>query len=104
LFWRATTARPERSIAYGLADGLPAVYSGHNGYWYWGPPPAAAGTAVAVGFDRGTLAAFCASLRYATRLDNHLEVNDDEQGAPVWVCSDLRASWAAVWPTLRHAG
>jgi hypothetical protein len=41
---------------------------------------------------------------FATRLDNHLDVNDDEQGAPVWVCSDLRASWAAIWPTLRHFG
>jgi len=89
---------------FGPADGLPAVYSGHNGYWYWGPPPAATGTTVAVGFDRGTLAAFCGSLRFATRLDNHLDVNDDEQGAPVWVCSDLRASWAAIWPTLRHFG
>ena len=28
---------------YGRAAGLPAVYSGHNGYWYWGPPPAGRG-------------------------------------------------------------
>jgi len=89
---------------YGPADGLPAAYSGHNAYWYWGPPPAPATTAVAVGFDRPTLAAFCGSLQLAGHLDNHLDVNDDEQGAPVWICADLRASWTVIWPTLRHFG
>ena len=89
---------------YGSADGLPAAYSGHNAFWYWGPPPAGATTAVAVGFDRGTLAAFCGTLRFAGRLDNHLDVNDDEQGAPVWICSNLRSRWSAIWPTLRYLG
>ena len=61
-------------------------------------------TALAVGFDRSSLAAFCGTLRQATRLDNHLEVNNDEQHAPVWVCSDLRTQWSTIWPTLRHSG
>jgi 4-amino-4-deoxy-L-arabinose transferase-like glycosyltransferase len=89
---------------YGAADRLPAVYSGHNAYWYWGPPPASATTAIAVGFDRDQLTPFCGRLRLAANLNNHLDVNDDEQGAPVWVCSDLRDSWAAIWPTVRHFG
>jgi dolichyl-phosphate-mannose-protein mannosyltransferase len=89
---------------YGPADSLPAVYSGHNAYWYWGPPPASATTAIAVGFDRDQLAPFCGTLRRAANLNNHLDVNDDEQGAPVWVCSARRESWAAIWPTLRHFG
>ena len=89
---------------YGPADGLPAVYSGHMAYWYWGPPPGSATTAVAVGFERSALAAFCGTLLLATRLNNHLDVNDDEQSEPVWVCSDLRAPWTRIWPTLRHFG
>ena len=28
---------------------LPPVYSGHNGFWYWGPPPDFATDAVVVG-------------------------------------------------------
>lgn len=90
---------------YGPPDGVPAaaVFSGHNAYWYWGPPPAAASTAVAVGFDRDQLG-FCGKLRFAVSLNNHLDVNDDEQGAPVWVCSDLRRSWSALWPSLRDFG
>ncbi len=89
---------------YGSADHLPAVYSGHNAYWYWGPPAASAATAIAVGFDRNQLTPFCGTLRLAAYLNNHLDVNDDEQDAPVWVCSDLRNSWAAIWPTLRDFG
>ena len=36
---------------------------------------------------------FCGSVRLAARLNNHVGVSDDEQGAPVWVCGQLRASW-----------
>jgi len=89
---------------FGRAAGLPPAYSGHNAYWYWGPPPGTATAAVAVGFDPGALTGICGSLRLAAHLDNHLGVNDDEQGEPVWVCTQLRASWAAVWPGLRDFG
>jgi hypothetical protein len=81
---------------------LPAAYSGHNAFWYWGPPPASAATAVVVGYDRDQLS-FCRSVRLAARLDNHLGVHDDEQGAPVWICQPSR-SWAAIWPSQRHFG
>jgi len=91
-------------LRYGPADGLPAAYSGHNGFWYWGPPPAWATTAIAVGFGRSQLARFCGTLRLAAHLNNHVAVHDDEQGAPVWVCSSLRAPWAVIWPRLRAFG
>ncbi len=89
---------------YGPADGLPAVYSGHNAYWYWGPPPPSATEAVAVGFDRSELAPICGSLVLASHLDNHVGVDDQEQGAPVWICAQLRSPWTATWPGLRHFG
>lgn len=89
---------------FGPADGLPAAYGVHNAYWYWGPPPASAATAVAAGFARQTLTPVCGSLRLAAHLDNNLGVHDDEQGAPVWVCTALRGSWAAIWPRLRNLG
>jgi 4-amino-4-deoxy-L-arabinose transferase-like glycosyltransferase len=89
---------------FGHADGLPAVYGVHNGYWYWGPPAPWATVVVAVGFDRQTLTPVCGTLRLAAHLNNHLGVHDDEQGAPVWICSALRRSWAAIWPGLRILG
>jgi hypothetical protein len=89
---------------YGPALGLPPAFSGHNGYWYWGPPPANADTIVAVGFSRDFLAQQFADVTLATRLDNHLRVANDEQGAPVWVCSGPRDGWAALWPRFRSLG
>jgi 4-amino-4-deoxy-L-arabinose transferase-like glycosyltransferase len=88
---------------FGPADGLPAAYSGHNAFWYWGPPPAAATTAIVVGYSRGQLG-FCGSLRLALRLNNHEDVSDDEQGQPVWICEQLRQSWQAIWPSQRYFG
>lgn len=87
---------------FGPAVGLPAAYSGHNGFWYWGPPPAAATTAVVVGYDRARLG-FCRTLRLAGRLNNREGVQDDEQGAPVWICQPSQA-WTAIWPSQRHFG
>ncbi len=89
---------------FGRADGLPAAYGVQNAYWYWGPPPPSATTAVAIGFDRQALTPVCGTLRLAAHLNNHFGVHDDEQGAPVWICSALRGSWTAIWPGLRFLG
>jgi 4-amino-4-deoxy-L-arabinose transferase-like glycosyltransferase len=89
---------------YGPALGLPSAFSGHNGYWYWGPPPATADTIVAVGFSRDFLEQVFADVRLVTRLDNHLRVANDEQGAPVWLCSRPRDDWPALWPRFRSLG
>jgi hypothetical protein len=88
---------------FGPADGLPTAFSGHNGFWYWGPPPATATTAIVVGYDRGELG-FCGSVRLGTLLNNHVGVSDDEQGAPVWICQRLRGTWRSIWPSQRHFG
>jgi len=88
---------------FGPADGLPAAYSGHNSFWYWGPPPASATTAIVVGYDRSQLG-FCGSVRLGIYLNNHVGVSDDEQGEPVWICTRLTASWRAIWPSQRYFG
>ena len=88
---------------YGPGDGLPPAFSGHNSYWYWGPPRASATTAVVVGYSRDQLG-FCGSLRLALNLNNHVDVGDDEQGQPVWICTQLTQSWRALWPSQRNLG
>jgi hypothetical protein len=89
---------------YGPGLGLPPAFSGHNGYWYWGPPPATADTIVAVGFARDFLERSFGDVRLATQLDNHVRVDNDEQGAPVWVCSRPRDGWPTLWPRFRSLG
>jgi len=89
---------------YGPELGLPAAYSGHMGFWYWGPPPASATSVLGIGFDPGYLQRFFATVRLVSRLNNHLQVNNDEQHAPLWFASRLRESWPQIWPTLKDLG
>jgi 4-amino-4-deoxy-L-arabinose transferase-like glycosyltransferase len=113
----ATLPEPERGTAvvfttnygeagaierYGPAYGLPAPYSGHNAYWRWGPPPdAATGPAIVVG-EVGTGGFGCGSATLAATHDNGLDLDNEEQGARIWVCRDRAASWSQLWPSLRR--
>ncbi len=81
-----------------------AVYSGHNALGNLGPPPESVDRVVAVGFDRATLAAWFDTCHAAATYDNGLDVDNEEQGATVWVCSGLHGSWASLWPDIRHLG
>ncbi len=83
--------------------GVP-VYSGHNAYWDWGPPPASARSAVIVGLPRERIEPWCADLVEVARIDNGVRLENDEQGAPVWTCRSLSRSWAEVWPQRRRLG
>jgi hypothetical protein len=86
---------------YGPADGLPAAYSGHNNFWLWGPPPATGTDAIAVNVDPVLLRREFSHVRQVATFSNGLGVDDDEQGAPVYLATGLRSSWAAAWPAFR---
>jgi hypothetical protein len=59
--------------AYGVT--MPAVYSGHNGFWFWGPPPESATDAIVIGnFSPADLAT-----GYA-----HSELAGTVQHRPAW--------------------
>lgn len=84
--------------------GLPAVYSGHNSYASWGPPPEAAGPTIVVGYDRERLLQWFGSVELGSRIDNGIGLDNDEQGTAVWICRDRIAPWAQLWPELRRFG
>jgi 4-amino-4-deoxy-L-arabinose transferase-like glycosyltransferase len=86
---------------FGPADGLPAAYSPETGFWYWGPPPASKTVAIIVGASQADVRV-CGSARVALLLDSHVGV--EEQGEPVWICTQLRESWADIWPQVRYLG
>lgn len=87
---------------YGPAIGLPDAFSGHNSFWWWGPPPDTTTAAVFVGYDERYLRRFCAGVRPAGHLENGLDVDDDEEGQPIVVCTRPLKPWSLLWPELRH--
>lgn len=83
------------------APDLP-VFSGQNALWDRGAPPASATTAVVVGGQYDLAATLFAHCRAVTHLDNDVDVDNEEQGETVGVCTSPRGGWVAVWPRLRH--
>jgi hypothetical protein len=86
---------------YGAAFGLPQAYSGHNNFWFWGPPPASDTAAVVIGLDPALLHREFQHVTEAAVYRNGLNVADDEENTPIYICTGLRTSWAAAWPAFR---
>ena len=85
-----------------LGSGLPPVYSGHNAYWAWGPPPADRTVVIHVGDWRpADYGQFFTGCQVVATIDNGLGVENGEQGEAVTVCTGLRSPWTVMWPELR---
>jgi 4-amino-4-deoxy-L-arabinose transferase-like glycosyltransferase len=81
------------------------VYSGHDNYFYWGPPPGTPDSALCVGkFPPGYLNHYwnqvteIAPITFPSGLKNM----ETEQHAAIYLCQQPRGSWAQLWPGLRH--
>src|SRR5664280_3720144 len=97
-----TNAYSEASPLILLGTGLPPVYSGHNAFWDWGPPPADRTVVIHVGDWRpADWTQFFVGCHVVAYIDNGLGINNGEQGAAVSVCTGLRAPWTTLWPSLR---
>ncbi len=83
---------------------LPPAYSRHNSYWEWGPPPESKTTTIAIGYTREQLEKWFGSVELATRVDNGVGLDNDEQGTEIWVCRDRLLPWSKLWPELRAFG
>ncbi|MEU4553680.1 ArnT family glycosyltransferase [Micromonospora violae] len=91
---------------YGPARGLPRAYSGHNSMVDFGRPPADADVVIAVGWERpDQLNTWFEQCTLAGRVDQRVEVENDENGGPIHVCRGLRRPWAQIWDTeVRRTG
>lgn len=76
------------------------VYSGHNGFREWGPPPDTASPVVVV--YQGTPEGDFEDCVLADELENSLGAKGEEVGAGVWVCSVPVGSWSSAWDDLAH--
>jgi hypothetical protein len=87
---------------YGPALGLPAPYSGQNDLGTRAGPPEDTRTVVFVGWQLDDVSGLFAACTVLARLDNGLDVDNEEQGAPVAICHDPVLPWARLWPRLAH--
>jgi hypothetical protein len=88
----------------GKRYGLPAVYSGHNQIYFYGPPPQSATTVVFDEIKTGRqqlLGAFdhCYQFSHVT---NTYGVPNEERDNAIDICQGLHGSWADIWSSLRH--
>ena len=81
--------------------GFPSpVFSGHNAFAAWGPPPEGAGPVIVIGFDDpATNFTHCQA---AAVIDNNADADNDEMGRKIWVCDDPQGGWTQQWPRLAH--
>ena len=78
---------------------MPAVYSGHNGFWFWGPPPESATDAIVIGnFSPAELATGYAHCKVAGMVQTPPGVDNDLTGTPIHRCTGLRQPWSVLWP------
>lgn len=88
---------------------FPPVYSGHQAYAWWGPPPERYTTAVVMGTDAPSRVPAwaeqaCGRLTEVTAVHNDHGIDNQENGTRVFLCQNLTASWTDLWPTIRRIG
>ncbi|MFB9907457.1 ArnT family glycosyltransferase [Allokutzneria oryzae] len=84
---------------YGPERGLPASFSPHRGFSYFGTPPENAKNVIYSGEDPGPLRLQFASCTKNGAVSTRLGIVD---GTPIWLCEGFTGSWARLWPTLRR--
>ena len=98
-----TTNYGEAGAVELLGEDVPPVFSGHNGYGDWGPPPEDATHTIFVGrWDGPALAGLFGRCELYGHVDNEIGLDNEEQGTGVWVCRDRTRPWAELWSRLRH--
>jgi 4-amino-4-deoxy-L-arabinose transferase-like glycosyltransferase len=86
-----------------LGEDLPPTYSGHNGFADWGPPPDEATSTILVG-HWGRPPSWLGRCQRTGTVDNGVDLDNEEQGAGVWVCRGRVRSWRSLWPSLTQLG
>lgn len=82
--------------------GLPRARSGHNHYFLWGPGDIEPGVLLIIGGDTEDHEQACARLELAARLPHNPYVMPYEDALPLYLCRELKAPLATLWPRTKH--
>ncbi len=87
------------------SPGLPPVYSGHNSFADWGPPPDELSVAIIVAhWDPTAFSVDFGQCQRRATITNAAGVQNEELGAGVWVCPEPRRRWSELWEQLSFYG
>jgi 4-amino-4-deoxy-L-arabinose transferase-like glycosyltransferase len=78
------------------------VYSAQNALYDQSRPSDAVTIVVVVGGQYPQVRALFDRCTVSARLDNGVDVDNEEQGLPIAVCSGPVAPWTVLWPRLHH--
>ena len=78
------------------------VYSAQNALYDRARPPDRVTTVVVVGGQYDEVRPLFDRCQVRTHLDDEVEVDNEEQGLPVAVCTGPTAPWSTLWPRLHH--
>lgn len=78
------------------------VFSAHNALYDQVRPPEGTTVVVFVGGQLPHAEDLFTGCDVVGRLDNEVDVDNEEQGQPIAVCRDPRLPWESLWPRLRH--
>jgi hypothetical protein len=78
------------------------VYSAQNALFDQARPPADTSTVVFVGGELDLARSMFETCRIVDRLDNGVDVDNEEQGEPVAVCTGAQRAWPELWARLHH--
>ena len=78
------------------------VVSGHNALGYLAGPPPRTRTVVVVGSRLPRVSGEFTTCRTVDHLDSGFDVDNEEEGQPIAVCTGPKKPWATLWPALRH--
>ncbi|MFN2521246.1 MAG: hypothetical protein ABR525_09390, partial [Candidatus Limnocylindria bacterium] len=82
---------------------MPPVYSGHNSFVDWGPPDDGRDLVILVGWRvPAAVADAVGPCERRATIRNPAGVRNEELGAGVWVCPQMRMRWSDAWKRLRH--
>lgn len=87
---------------FGGPLGLPGPVSGQNALYDGPRPPDAATSVLVVGYQLEEVRGYFGRCDVVGTLDNGVDVDNEEQDAPVAVCRDPREPWSTLWPRFRH--
>ncbi|MCX4091776.1 glycosyltransferase family 39 protein [Nocardia sp. alder85J] len=83
------------------------VYSAHNNYLLWGPPPGTPDTVLCVGqWNTAYLHRFWSDVTTVApiTLPHGLTDQETSRHAAIYLCRAPHGTWAQLWPDLRHLG